>query len=114
MTPLFVDRVTRPEPHGAGFAQFEGEYRKALERGTEIRIDAGKRGEYPVAPGEGAVLYVLQGAVRFEGDDTPAGEGDTVWFKPAAAGENAARLGIEADMPFRGVLVTGRGGAAAS
>ena len=61
--------------------------------------------EYPVAPGQRAVLYALEGAGRIEGDDTAAGEGDTVFFKPPAGGEQAM-VGVEADMPFRGVLVT--------
>jgi hypothetical protein len=48
----------------------------------------------------------LEGAVRFEGDDTPAGEGDTVWFKPAPQDETAL-LGIQADRLTRGILVAG-------
>jgi hypothetical protein len=106
MTPLFVERVARNEPHGGGYEQFEQRYREALARGREVRIDAGRRAEYDVPAGELAVVYVMEGAVRFEGDDTGAGPGDVVIFRRAQPGE-AAKLAMEADMPFVGILVTG-------
>ena len=106
MTPLFVERVARNEPHGGGYEQFEQMYRQALARGREVRIDAGKRAEYDVPAGERATVYVMEGAVRFEGDDTGAGPGDVVVFKAALPGEGA-KVAMEADMPFVGVLVTG-------
>ena len=106
MTPLFVERVARNEPHGGGYEQFEQRYREALARGREVRVDAGKRAEYEVPAGELAVVYVMEGAVRFEGDDTGAGPGDMVIFHRAQPGEGA-RVALEADMPFVGVLVTG-------
>lgn len=106
MTNLDIERIRHPEPHGAGFPQFEAEYRRALHHGREIRIEAGKRAEYDIPPGSRATLYVMEGAVRFEGDDTPAGQGDIVWFAQAPADAGAVRLGVEADAPFLGVLVT--------
>ena len=107
MTNVDVERIRRPEPQGAGYEQLESQYRRVLQSGREIRIAAGKRAEFPVAAGERAVLYVIEGAVRFEGDDTPAGAGDIVWFKPPGAADQDARLGIEADFAFRGVLALG-------
>ena len=74
--------------------------------GREVRIDAGKRAEFDVPAGERAVVYVMEGAVRFEGDDTGAGPGDVVVFRRAQPGEGA-KVAIEADMPFVGILVTG-------
>ena len=110
MINVDVERIRHPEPHGAGFEQLESQYRRVLQAGREIRIDAGKRAEYPVGPGERAVLYVTQGGVRIEGDDTPAGPGDIVWFKaPPAQDDEDAMLGLEADTPFCGVLVIGSG-----
>jgi redox-sensitive bicupin YhaK (pirin superfamily) len=106
MTPLFVERVARNEPHGGGYEQYEQQYRRALQQGREVRIAAGKRAEFGVPAGERATVYVMEGAVRFEGDDTAAGPGDVVIFKRAGAGEEA-RLAMEADLPFVGVLVTG-------
>lgn len=107
MTNLDIERIRRPEPHGAGFPQFEAQYRRALHHGREIRIEAGKRAEYEIPAGDRAIVYVMEGNVRFEGDDTAAAGGDVVWFKPAPAGDGRAMVGIEADIDFRGVLVTG-------
>jgi hypothetical protein len=107
MINVYVERIRRPEPRGAGFEQLESQYRGVLQSGREIRIEAGKRAEFPVAAGERAVLYVMEGAVRIEGDDTAAGAGDIVWFKPPGARDADARLGLEADLPFRGVLALG-------
>lgn len=106
MTPLFIERVAHNEPRGGGYEQFEQMYRRALADGREVRIEAGKRAEYEVPPGQRAVVYVMEGSVRFEGDDTGAGPGDVVIFKAAEPGEGA-RVAMEADMPFVGVLVTG-------
>ena len=111
MTPLFVERVTHPEPHGTGYEQFEQMYRRVLAAGSEISIDAGKRAEYEVPRGERAVLYVMEGSVRFESDDTEAGPGDVVELR-AAPFEGRPVLGLQADLPFRGVLVTGQPGRA--
>ena len=104
MIPLFVDHIVRPQPNGAGYEQLEQHYRKVLAGGREVAIAGGKRAEFPVAPGVQAVVYVIEGSVRFEGDDTQAGPGDIVWFR--AAGEPAT-LGVEADAPFRGALMLG-------
>jgi redox-sensitive bicupin YhaK (pirin superfamily) len=106
MTSLFIERIAHNEPHGGGYEQFEQMYRKALACGREVRIEAGRRAEYDVPPGERAIVYVMEGSVRFEGDDTEAGPGDVVIFKTAAAGERA-KVAMEADLPFTGVLVTG-------
>ena len=106
MTPLFIERVAHNEPRGGGYEQFEQMYRQALADGREVRIDAGKRAEFGVRAGERAVVYVMEGSVRFEGDDTAAGPGDVVVFRRAGEGEGAT-VGIEADVPFVGVLVTG-------
>ena len=106
MTPLFIERVAHNEPHGGGYEQFEQMYRQALACGREVRIEAGKRAEFDVPAGNRAIVYVMEGSVRFEGDDTEAGPGDVVIFRPA--GEVDARVAMEADMPFAGVLVTGR------
>jgi redox-sensitive bicupin YhaK (pirin superfamily) len=113
MTPLFVERVARNEPHGGGYEQFEQMYRRALSDGREVRIAAGKRAEYDVPAGKQAVVYVMEGSVRFEGDDTAAGPGDVVTFQAAQPGEGA-KVAMEADMPFVGVLVTGNEPRAAS
>jgi redox-sensitive bicupin YhaK (pirin superfamily) len=106
MTPLFVERVARNDPHGGGYEQYEQQYRHALGEGREVRIEAGRRAEFDVAAGERAVVYVMEGGVRFEGDDTAAGPGDVVVFRRAEAGEDA-KVAMEADTPFVGVLVTG-------
>ena len=106
MTPLFIERVKHSKPQGAGYEQFEQMYRRALADGREVRIEAGKRAEYDVPAGKRAVMYVLEGSVRFEGDDTGAGPGDVVIFALAEPGEGA-KVAMEADSPFTGVLVTG-------
>jgi redox-sensitive bicupin YhaK (pirin superfamily) len=106
MTPLFIERVAHNEPHGGGYEQFEQMYRQALACGREVRIEAGKRAEFDVPAGNRAIVYVMEGSVRFEGDDTEAGPGDVVIFRPA--GEDDARVAMEADLPFSGVIVTGR------
>ena len=105
MIPVFVDRIVRPQPNGSGYQPLEQAYREVLAEGREVRIDAGKRAEFKVPNGARAVVYVIEGAVRFEGDDTAAGPGEIVWFKPA--GDPDAMLGVQADMPFRGTLVIG-------
>ena len=107
MINVDVERIRRPEPQGAGFEQLESQYRRVLQSGREIHIEAGKRAEFPVAAGERVVLYVVEGAVRIEGDDTAVGAGDIVWFKAPGTHDEEARLGIEADTPFRGVLALG-------
>jgi redox-sensitive bicupin YhaK (pirin superfamily) len=106
MIHVDIERIRHPEPRGAGHEQFEAQYRKALADGHEIRVEAGKRAEFEVPAGNRAVLYVLEGSVRLEGDDTPATEGDVVWFRAAPIDEEEAVVGVEADTPFRGVLVT--------
>lgn len=103
---LFVDRIDHAEPKGAGYAEYEQRFREAFSAGREIRIEAGKRDEYPIPQGHRAVVYVLEGSVRFEGDDTPAEQGDTVWFRPAPREGGEALVGVQADAPFRGVLVS--------
>lgn len=105
MTPLFIERVAHNEPHGGGYEQFEQMYRKALACGEEVRIEAGRRAEYGVPAGHRAIVYVMEGSVRFEGDDTEAGPGDVVIFRPAADGD--AMVAMEADLAFAGVLVRG-------
>jgi len=106
MTNLDIERIRRPQPNGAGFPQLEAQYRRLLHEGREIRIAAGKRAEYPIPAGNRAVVYVMEGNVRFEGDDTAAAEGDIVWFKPSSADSAAACVAVEADTPFRGMLMT--------
>jgi redox-sensitive bicupin YhaK (pirin superfamily) len=105
MIPVFVDRMLRPEPNGAGYEQLEQRYREVLGAGREVRLEAGKRAEFDVPQGQQAVVYVIEGAVRFEGDDTGAAAGTVVYFKPA--GDPDAKLGLEADMPFRGAVAIG-------
>ena len=105
MIPIFVDRIVRPEPNGSGYEQMEQRYREALAGAREVRIEAGKRAEFDVPRGERAVVYVMEGTVRFEGDDTAAGAGDLVYVQ--AADEPGAKLGVEADMPFRGAVSIG-------
>lgn len=104
---VFIESIE----HRDGGAQDDAEHARRMTQaytaGREFTIEAGKRAEFRVEPGERAVVYLLEGAVRFEGDDTPAGEGDTVWFKPAPQDETAL-LGIQADRPVRGILVAGR------
>lgn len=103
---LDIDSIEHLRTDGSGFARHEQRLRHAYNAGREFRIEAGKRAEFTINPGERAVVFVLEGSVRFEGDDTAAGEGDTVWFKPAPR-EEAALLGVEADRPARGILVAG-------
>ena len=97
---VFVDRVL----HGA--AGEEGRLAHARRAGREFRIEPGKRAEFRIGPGEQAVVYLLEGSARFEGDDSPALGGDAVWFKPAPQG-GTALLGVQADTPVRGILVSG-------
>jgi redox-sensitive bicupin YhaK (pirin superfamily) len=105
MINVDIERIRRPEPRGGGHGQFEAQYRRALHDGQEIHIDAGKRAEFEIRAGDRAVLYVIEGAARLEGDDTPTTEGDIVWFRPAPLDEEPAFVGVEADTPFHGVLV---------
>ena len=102
---LDIEIIQHRDNRGAGYAEHEQRLRRAYCAGREFRIEAGKRAEFTIAAGERAVVFVLEGAVRFEGDDTAAGEGDTIWFKPAPSGEPAV-LGVEADLPARGILVS--------
>ena len=99
---LFVDHIRHAEPRGSGFAALEQELREALDSGQEFAVEAGKRAEFDVPAGAHPVVYVMEGSVRFEGDDTAASAGDVVWFKPAGEG---AQVGVEADAPARGVVV---------
>ena len=80
---LDIEAIEHLDQRGAGYAEHEQRLRRAYSAGREFRIEAGKRAEFTIAAGERAVVFVLEGAVRFEGDDTAAGEGDTIWFKPA-------------------------------
>jgi hypothetical protein len=102
---LFIDSIH----HGAdqmGKADDEQRIREAMASGKEIRIEAGKRAEFRVPPGSLPVVHVLEGAVRFEGDDTSALAGDSVWFKPVPPGGEEGVIGIEADAAFVGLLGT--------
>src|SRR2546421_2841715 len=101
---LFIDRIEHPRPHGGGFAAIEQELRQALNAGVEFDVEAGKRREFAVPAGSPAAVYVLEGSVRFEGDDTAAMAGDVVWFKPAP---ERALVGVQADTPTRAVLIIG-------
>jgi quercetin dioxygenase-like cupin family protein len=102
----FIERIRHPDPAGAGYAQQEQDIRAArAQGGIEFAIEPGKRAEIRVPPGERPVVHVLEGAVRFEGDDTAATAGDVVWF--CAATERGI-LGIQADVPARGVVVLER------
>jgi hypothetical protein len=103
MNLLFIESIHR----GAGpmgKADDEQRIREALAGGREIRVEAGKRAEYRVPPGSRPVVHVLEGSVRFEGDDTPAAAGDSVWFKPVPEGGEEGVIGIEADAAFVGFL----------
>ena len=100
---LFIERIRHPEPQGAGFTANEQELRTAMGAGQEFMVEAGKRTEFEVPPGSKPVVYLLEGSVRFEGDDTSAMAGDVVWFR--AANEKAT-VGIEADARARGVFVS--------
>ena len=104
---LFVDSIHRPGGDGSGYAQEEQRLRAALPAGCEFRIEPGKRAEFRIEPGQCATVHVLEGSVRFEGDDTPALAGDIVRFKPAPEGDGAV-LGVQADTVVRGVLVAAR------
>lgn len=99
---LFVDRIRHGEPRGQGFAAQEQEIREALNAGVEFAVEAGKRAEFEVPPGAHPVVYVLEGSVRFEGDDTAAFAGDVIWFRKA---NEAGLVAVQADAPARGVLV---------
>lgn len=105
MIPVFVERIVRPQPNGSGYQPLEQAYREVLAEGREVRIEAGRRAEFRVPQGSRVVVYVIEGTVRFEGDDTAANPGEIVWFK--ASGEPDAVLGMQADMAFRGTLVFG-------
>ena len=112
---VFIESIEHQGHEAIDDAEHAQRMAQAYTAGCEFCIEAGKRAEFTVEPGACAVVYLLEGAVRFEGDDTPAGEGDTVWFKPAPQDETAL-LGIQADRPARGILVARpvpQGGAAA-
>ena len=102
MTPIFPDRHLRPDPGGAGFESLEQRYREVFQGGREIAIESGKRAEFEVERGARAMLYVAEGGVRVEADDTQAAAGDILWFQPSPASDG--RIGLQADGPFRGVL----------
>jgi redox-sensitive bicupin YhaK (pirin superfamily) len=105
----FIERIRHPDPDGAGYARLEQDIREArAQGGVEFAIEAGKRAEIRVPPGERPVVHILEGSVRFEGDDTSAAAGDVVWF--CAAHERGV-LGIQADAPARGLVVLERRGA---
>ena len=101
--PLFIESI-RKAGGDAGYADEEQRLRQAQAAGREFRIDAGKRAEFMIDPGQRAIVHILEGSVRFEGDDTAALAGDTVWFKPAANDE-IGFVGVEADTPVRGILI---------
>jgi redox-sensitive bicupin YhaK (pirin superfamily) len=100
---LFIDSIHHAADE-MGKADDEQRIREAMATGHEIRIEAGKRAEFRVPPGSRPVVHVLEGAVRFEGDDTSAMAGDSVWFKPVPAGGEEGVIGIEADAAFVGLL----------
>ena len=102
---LFIDSIHRGGD-AMGKADDEQRIREARASGKEIRIEAGKRAEFRMPPGAQPVVHVLEGAVRFEGDDTAAMAGDSVWFKPVPEGGEEGVIGIEADAPFVGLLAT--------
>lgn len=102
---LFIESIEHRDGGALDDAEHARRMTQAYTAGREFSIEAGKRAEFEVEPGARAVVYLLEGAVRFEGDDTPAGEGDTVWFKPAQ--QEPAQIGIQADRPARGILVAG-------
>ena len=101
---LFIESIQHAGGEGRGYAEREQRLREARGAGREFRIEAGKRAEFPIHPGERAIVFILEGSARFEGDDTEAGPGDTVCFKPAPASQPAT-LGVEADTPVRGILL---------
>lgn len=104
---LFIESIEHRDGEAPADAEHAQRMTQAYTAGREFTIEAGKRAEFEVEPGARAVVYLLEGAVRFEGDDTPAGEGDTVRFRPAPPDESAL-LGIQADRAARGILVAGR------
>jgi hypothetical protein len=100
---LFIDSIQRGSP-APGKADDEQRLREARAAGREIRIDAGKRAEFRMPAGSRPVVHVIEGAVRFESDDTAALAGDSVCFRAVPEGEEGV-IGIEADAAFVGVLV---------
>lgn len=96
MNLIQIDRIQHGKGEGARHARLPPDLL------FDVRIDAGKRTELRVPPGRHTCLHVIEGSVRIEGDDTPATEGDIVWFKPAAGDGEAVMLGLEADTQFRG------------
>ena len=101
---LFIDSIHRGAD-AMGRADDEQRIREARAGGREIRIEAGKRAEFRMPAGSQPVVHVLEGAVRFESDDTQAMAGDSVWFRAVPEGEEGV-IGIEADAPFVGLLAT--------
>jgi redox-sensitive bicupin YhaK (pirin superfamily) len=101
---LDIERIRHPEPHGRGYAEYEQIIRQTMQGGQDFRVEAGKRKEFRISPGSCAVVYVVTGNVRFEGDDTAAAEGDIVWFKPVPEGSEPGVLGVEADTPCHAVF----------
>ena len=102
---LFIDSIHRGAD-ALGKADDEQRIREAMAGGREIRIEAGKRAEFRMPPGSRPVVHVLEGTVRFEGDDTSAIAGDSVWFGPVPEGGEAGVIGIEADAPFVGLIAS--------
>lgn len=102
--PLFIEAIHHTGRDGSGYAQREQRLREARAAGREFHIEAGKRAEFEIDPGKRAIVHILEGSLRFEGDDTAALAGDTVCFRPAPP-EETAMLGVEADTPVRGILV---------
>jgi len=74
---------------------------------VDVSIAGEKRVELEVATGGRALLYVLSGGGRLEGDDTAIGEDDVVWFKPAD-GSDCRVIGIEADTALRALVFAPR------
>ena len=116
MDYLDIDRITRAGvPQWAANAARDGSggivvregvgytLRQLGERLHEVSVASEKRVELEVAAGDQALLYVLSGGGRLEGDDTAIGQDDVVWFKPALAGARQM-IGIEADTPLRALL----------
>ena len=101
---LFIESIHHAGGRGKGYAEQEARLRQAREAGRAFRIDAGKRAEFSIDPGERAIVFILEGRARFEGDDTAALAGDTVCFRPAPR-EEGGTLGVEADSPVHGILV---------
>ena len=102
---LFIDSIRRGSD-AMGKADDEQRAREAMAGGKEIRIEAGKRAEFRMPPGSRPVVHVLEGAVRFESDDSSAMAGDSVWFKPVPEGGEEGVIGIEADAAFVGFIAT--------